>query len=162
MIKLVRIDDRLIHGQVAFTWVPSLGVNYVMVANDKAAKDEFLKMTLGLAKPANTKLLIVSINDAVVFLNDAKNQPLKILVLINSIKDAASLSQQVAEIKSINFGGIRSQEGSTLISKAIAVKNDDLPVLHEMMQQSIELEIRQVPTDSKLLVADLMEKLLKQ
>ena len=162
MIELVRIDDRLIHGQVSFTWIPALGVNYVIVANDKVAKDEFQKMTLGLAKPANTKLLIISINDAVVFLNDVKNQPLKILVLVNGIKDAASLTENVAEIKSVNFGGIRSKESSTLISKAIAITNDDLPVLHEMIQKLIELEVRQVPTDSKLLVADLIKNLPKQ
>ena len=161
MIKLVRIDDRLIHGQVAFTWVPALGVNYIIVANDKVAKDEFQKMTLGLAKPANTKLLIVSINEAAIFLNEVKNQPLKILVLINCIKDAASLTENVAEIKSVNFGGIRSKEGSTLISKAVAITNDDLPVLDEMIEKLIELEIRQVPTDSKLLVADLIENLSK-
>ncbi len=159
MIKLVRIDDRLIHGQVAFTWVPSLGVNYVIVANDKVAKDEFQKMTLGLAKPAIAKLLITSINGAIAFLNDGKNQPLKILVLINNIKDAASLAENVAEIKSINFGGIRSKEGSTLISKAIAISNDDLPLLHEMIQKSVELEVRQVPTDSRLLVTDLIKNL---
>ena len=157
MIKLVRIDDRLIHGQVAFTWVPALGVNYVIIANDKVAKDEFQKMTLGLAKPANTKLLITSISSAIVFLNDIKNQLLKILVLVNNIKDAASLAENVAEIKSVNFGGIRSKEGSTLISKSIAITNEDVPVLNAMLQKSIELEVRQVPTDSKLLVADLIK-----
>jgi mannose/fructose/N-acetylgalactosamine-specific phosphotransferase system component IIB len=159
MVKLVRIDDRLMHGQVAFTWVPALGINCVIVANDKVAKDEFQKMTLGLAKPANAKLLITSITDAAVFLNDGKNQPLKILVLINNIKDAARLAENVAEIKSVNFGGIRSKEGSTLISKAIAITNDDLPVLQALLKTSVELEIRQVPTDNKLLVADLLKKL---
>jgi len=157
MIKLVRIDDRLVHGQVAFTWVPALGVNCVIVANDKVAKDEFQKMTLGLAKPANTKLLITSINDAITFLNEGKNQSLKILVLINNIKDAARLAETVPEIKSVNFGGIRSKEGSTLISKAIAITNEDMPVLNAMIQKSVELEIRQVPTDNKLLVADLIK-----
>jgi fructoselysine/glucoselysine PTS system EIIB component len=83
------------------------------------------------------------------------------LVLINCIKDAASLTEKVAEIKSVNLGGIRSKEGSTLISKAIAINDDDLPVLHEMIQKLIELEIRQVPTDSKLPVADLIENFSK-
>jgi len=160
MIKLVRIDDRLVHGQVAFTWVPALGVNCLVVANDKVAKDEFQKMTLGLAKPANTKLLILSINDAVAFLNDGKNQPLKILVLINNIKDAASLAENIAEITSVNFGGLRSKEGARLISRAVAVTNDDLPLLHAMIQRSVELELRQVPTDNKLLVADLIKNLV--
>jgi fructoselysine/glucoselysine PTS system EIIB component len=158
MIRLTRIDDRLVHGQVAFTWVPALGVDCLLVANDKIAKDEFQKMTLNLAKPAGTKLLIKTIGDAIAFLNDEKNGKLKILVLINSIRDAAALAASVREIDSINFGGIRSKEGSRLISKAVAITDDELPIIQEMLQKSVELEIRQVPTDSKQLVGNLIEK----
>jgi mannose/fructose/N-acetylgalactosamine-specific phosphotransferase system component IIB len=156
MIRLTRIDDRLVHGQVAFTWVPALGVDCLMVVNDKIAKDEFQKMTMNLAKPAGTKLLIKAIGDAVAFLNDKKNDKLKILVLINSIRDAAALAASVSEIVSVNFGGIRSKEGSRLISKAVAITDDDLSVIQEMLQWGVELEIRQVPTDSKQLVGSLI------
>lgn len=156
MIKLTRIDDRLVHGQVAFTWVPALGVNSLIVANDKVAKDEFLKMTLNLAKPAGTKLLVKSIAEAVSFLNDAKNDGLKILVLVNNIKDAAALATQVAEIKSVNIGGLRLKEGAKLISKAVGVNEDDIIILRELLSKGVELEIRQVPTDSKQLVESLI------
>lgn len=156
MIRLTRIDDRMVHGQVAFTWVPALGVDCLLVVNDKIAKDEFQKMALNLAKPAGTKLLIKTIADAISFLHDEKNGKLKILVLINSIRDAAALTAGVAEITSVNFGGIRSKEGSRLISKAIAITDDDLPVIHEMLQKCVELEIRQVPTDTKQLVGNLI------
>jgi fructoselysine/glucoselysine PTS system EIIB component len=159
MIKLTRIDDRLVHGQVAFTWVPALGADCLLVANDKIAKDEFQKMTMNLAKPANTKLVVKTVSDAVIFLNDEKNAKLKILVLINSVKDAASLTAGVSAITSINFGGIRGKEGSKLISKAIAITNDDIPLLKQMIEKSIELEVRQVPTDSKQFVGNLIEKL---
>src|ERR1700712_2400129 len=114
MIKLTRIDDRLVHGQVAFTWTPALGVDCLVVANDKVAKDEFMKMTLGLAKPAGTKLLIKSLQEAVVFLNNEKNMGLKILLIINSIKDAAAMAAEVQEIQSINIGGIRLKDGARL------------------------------------------------
>src|SRR3978361_1591905 len=107
MIKLTRIDDRLVHGQVAFTWTPALGVDCLIVANDKVAKDEFMKMTLGLAKPAGTKLLVKSLTDAAAYLNDEKNKNLKVLLIINSVRDAAAMANQVSEIRSINFGGIR-------------------------------------------------------
>src|ERR1700753_1145947 len=88
MLKLIRIDDRLVHGQVAFTWTPALNINCIVVANDRAATDEFLKMTLGLAKPAGVKLVIKTIRETIPFLNDAKNAALSILVLIDSVKDA--------------------------------------------------------------------------
>ncbi|HWB28299.1 MAG TPA: PTS sugar transporter subunit IIB [Chitinophagaceae bacterium] len=156
MIKLTRIDDRLLHGQIAFTWVPALGVDTILIANDKVAKDEFQKMTLNLAKPANTKLLVKTIADAAIFLNDERSGKLKVLVIINSIKDAAAMVASVTEIKSINFGGIRGKDGSKLISKAIAVTQADIPFIQEMLQKGIELEIRQVPTDTKQLVENLI------
>src|SRR5580704_13808290 len=135
MIKLTRIDDRLVHGQVAFTWVPALGVDCLLVVNDRIAKDEFQKMALNLAKPVGTKLLIKTIGDAIAFLHDEKNGKLKILVLINSIRDAAALAAGVTEITSVNFGGIRSKEGSRLISKAIAITDDDIPVIQGMLNK---------------------------
>ena len=112
MIRLTRIDDRLLHGQVAFTWVPSLGADCLIVANDKVAKDEFQKMTLTLAKPPSAKLLIKSIADTAVYLNDPRSAHLKILILVNSVQDALMLAEQVVEIRSINFGGIRTKQGA--------------------------------------------------
>jgi fructoselysine and glucoselysine-specific PTS system IIB component len=156
MIKLTRIDDRLMHGQVAFTWTPALDIDCIIVANDKVAKDEFQKMTLGLAKPAGVKLLIKSLQDAVAFLNDEKNKSLKILILINSVKDASTLAEAIAEIKSINFGGIRGREGSKLVSKAIALTQEDIVIIKVLMNKGIELEIRQVPTDKKQFVQELI------
>ena len=156
MIKLTRIDDRLVHGQVAFTWTPSVGADCLIIANDKVAKDEFMKLTLGLAKPAGTKLLIKSLKDAAVFLNDEKNKSLKILLITNSIQDAYALALDVPEIRSINFGGLRTREGSRPISKAIAITDSDVPVIKELLSKGIELEVRQVPTDSKQLVESLI------
>jgi fructoselysine and glucoselysine-specific PTS system IIB component len=156
MIKLIRIDDRLLHGQVAFTWTPALGADCIVIANDKAAKDEFLKMTLNLAKPASAKLLIKSLADTVTFLNDPRSQSLKILVIVNAVKDASILASEVSEIKSVNFGGIRTKEGARSISKAVAVTDDDIIIIKEMLGKGIELEVRQVPTDKKVLIESLI------
>jgi fructoselysine/glucoselysine PTS system EIIB component len=156
MIKLTRIDDRLVHGQVAFTWVPSLGIDCLIVANDKVAKDDFLKMTMNLAKPPSARLLILSVENAISLLNDPKSRNLKVLLLVSSIKDAWELANNLPEIQSVNFGGIRMKEGARLISKAIAVSDEDLMAISGMLEKGLELEVRQVPTDKKILVKDLI------
>jgi mannose/fructose/N-acetylgalactosamine-specific phosphotransferase system component IIB len=156
MIKLTRIDDRLLHGQVAFTWTPTVSADCLIVANDKASKDEFLKMTLNLAKPASAKLMIKSIADTVTFLKDPRSQPLKILIIVNAVKDAASLANEVSEIQSVNFGGLRAREGAKAISKAIAVTDEDISVIKDMLAKGLELEVRQVPTDKKVLIDTLI------
>ena len=156
MIKLTRIDDRLVHGQVAFTWVPSLGVDCLVVANDKVAKDDFLKMTMNLAKPPSARLLILTVENAGVFLTDPKSRNLKVMLLVSSIIDASELANSLPEIHSVNFGGIRMKEGAKLISKAIAISEEDITVINKMLEKGLELEIRQVPTDKKVMIKDLL------
>ena len=156
MIKLTRIDDRLVHGQVAFTWVSSLGIDCMVVANDKVAKDDFQKMAMGLAKPPSAKLFILTLAEAIIFLNDIKIRNAKILLLVNSVIDAFTICCAVPEIQSVNFGGIRTKEGARLISKAVAVSQDDITVIKQMLDKGLELEIRQVPTDKKQMVSSLI------
>ena len=149
MLKLTRIDDRLVHGQVAFTWTPALGADNLLVANDRTAKDEFLKMTMGLAKPAGVKLHILTVEAAITYINDPRNKGQSLLVLVDSVKDAHALATGIPEIRSINFGGIRAKAGTKQISKAIALTEDDILLIRELLQKGIELEVRQVPTDKK-------------
>lgn len=156
MIKLTRIDDRLLHGQVAFTWAPALGIDCLVIANDKVAKDDFQKMTLGLGKPSGMKLVIKSIPEAIAYLNEGKNASQKILLLINSVKDARAICNEVREIRSVNFGGIRGKEGSRSVSKSVSLTDDDVAMIREMLQTGLELEIRQVPTESKQMIQNLI------
>lgn len=156
MIKLTRIDDRLVHGQVAFTWTPALSADCLLVANDRIAKDQFLKMTMGLAKPAGVKLLILSVDAAVAYSNDPGNKGQGLLILVDSVKDAHALAAGVPEIRSINFGGIRAKAGAKQVSKALALTENDILLIRELLQRGIELEARQVPTDKKQAIDNLI------
>ncbi len=159
MIKLTRIDDRLLHGQVALVWTPALKADCLIIANDKVANDDFLKMTLGFARPANARLLIFTVDDAVSFLNDQANGGLNIILIVNSVRDACLMAEHVPEIRSINFGGLRSREGSKFISKAIALVNDDIRLIRQLLDNGIDLEIRQVPSDTRQSVENLVSAL---
>ena len=55
MIKITRVDERLVHGQVAFAWTNSLGADCILVVNDEAAADKIRATTLKLAAPAGIK-----------------------------------------------------------------------------------------------------------
>ena len=156
MISLIRIDDRLLHGQVALTWTPSVGAGCILVANDKVAADDFQKMALNLAKPANVKLLVKSLADTAAILNDVRYNGIKMLVLVNSVNDAFSLSELVPDIKSVNFGGIRTREGSKAISKAVSLNESDISIIRKMLDKGLELEIRQVPGDKKQMLGEVI------
>ena len=59
-IEMVRIDDRLIHGQIVAAWVKRLGINRIWIIDDGVAKDEFLKNVITMVAPSGIKLIFLA------------------------------------------------------------------------------------------------------
>ena len=104
MIKLFRIDERLIHGQIAIKWSRHTGVDSIVVANNNAAANTMIQKSLKMAAPPGIKTVIKSIDDAIKTLNDPRCEPLKVLVLVNSPEDALRMAKEVKGIPFINVG----------------------------------------------------------
>ncbi len=104
MIRLFRIDERLIHGQIAIKWSKHTGVDSIVVANDKAAESPMIQKSLKMAAPAGIKTVIKSLDSAAATLNDPRCEPLKVLVLVNSPEDAVNLISRVSGITMVNVG----------------------------------------------------------
>lgn len=149
MIVLCRVDHRLLHGQVAFTWTQSVGSNCILIANDAVAKDDLRMTALRVSKPNGVKLVIKSVDDSLKALNSGVTDKYKLMILCESIKDAARLVEGYDKIKSINLGGIKNEVGKKQISKAISVNEEEVEILKELNDKGIELEVRMIPDDSK-------------
>ena len=129
MIVNVRVDHRLLHGQVAMAWNQILGSDCILIANDSVPGDEVRKAGIKLAKPQNTKLVI---------------------------KNLDFLAKETGMIKSITLGGVKSRENTTQISKAVFVTEDEKSKLKELIESGLEVEIRQVPSDTKIMAKDVI------
>lgn len=149
MIVLCRVDHRLLHGQVAFTWTQSVGSNCILIANDAVAKDDLRMTALRVSKPNGVKFVIKSVDDSLKALNSGVTDKYKLMILCESIKDAARLVEGYDKIKSINLGGIKNEAGKKQISKAISVNEEEVEILKELNDKGIELEVRMIPDDSK-------------
>ena len=104
MISLFRIDERLIHGQIAIKWSRHTGVSHIVVANDAASESPLIQKTLKMAAPSTVKTAIKSVDDAIALLNDPRCENLKILVLVNNPTDAVKVIENVKGIPFINVG----------------------------------------------------------
>lgn len=156
MVNLMRIDDRLVHGQVAFTWTKTLGVEAIVVANDIAAADPINKMALKMAAPAGVKMAIKSVNEAIELLNNPKAKDRKIFVVVRNTSDALKIVKNVVGIDHINVGGIKKEEGKIMLTPAVFVNDLDKENLKKMSELVKEVEVRQVPTDEKKYIQDLI------
>lgn len=148
MVKLMRVDERLLHGQVAVTWVGNVNATSILIANDEVVENEMAKMALKMAKPSGMKLAIRSIEDGAALLNDPRSQQINIFVIVKTIQDAVRLCKKTEGIKKVNIGGVKKKEGSKLIAAAVHVNDDDIRSLKELGELVDEVEFRMVPSDS--------------
>ncbi|MFR4520302.1 MAG: PTS sugar transporter subunit IIB [Fusobacterium sp.] len=151
MLKLLRVDHRMLHGQVAFSWTNNIDADCILIANDGVAGDELRKTTMKLAKPQGVKLVIKNIADSITALNSGVTDKYKLFIVVESVEDAYKLTKNVSFIKSINLGGVKSKEGTRNISKAVNLLPEEEEMLKELDKAGIEIEIRQLPTDTKVI-----------
>ncbi len=93
MIILTRVDHRLLHGQVAFSWTQSLGADCILIANDDVPTNDLRKTTIKLAKPQGVKLVIKNIEDSINAINSGVTDKYKLFIVVESIKDAFNLAK---------------------------------------------------------------------
>lgn len=150
MIKLLRVDHRLLHGQVAVSWFNTAGANTIVIANDDVANDETRKTIMRFAKPANAKLVMTGIDDFIGSVKGGVTDKYDMLVVVDSVADAHKLITETNKIKSLNLGGTRPADDTKNISKTINITQAESELLDELVDQGIEVEIRQLPQDRKI------------
>ena len=158
MIKKLRVDYRLVHGQVAISWSRALGVDCILVANDEVAKDEMRQSMLRISKPQGIKLVIKSMEDSIKAIKSGVTDKYKLFIVVNNVKDVERLTDAVPEINDVNLGVLPAVEGSRALSKAINVTADDTETLKHLLSKGLRMEIQQVPTETAVKVT---EKLLE-
>lgn len=149
MIVFLRVDHRLLHGQVAFSWTQYVDADCILIANDSVPNDELRKTTIKMAKPPAVKLVIKNINDAIEAIKSGVTDKYKLFIVVESVTDAWRLASELPEITSINLGGTKVREGSQNISKAINLLPEEVAQLQALVAAGVEVEIRLVPNDRK-------------
>lgn len=157
MVKIMRIDERLLHGQVAVTWVSNVNASSILIANDEVMQNEMSKMALKMAKPNGVNLAIRSIEEGAKLLNDPRSEQISIFVIVKTIADAIRLAEASKCIKHVNIGGIRKREGGKLIAPAVYVNDIDVENLKKLQTLVDTIEFRMVPSDSAKKLEDVLK-----
>ena len=139
MVELLRVDDRLLHGQVAYAWCKNLTVNLIVIA----------KNAFALSKPAGVNLVISTVEKTIAFLNSTKGQKYSVLVLVKNMADAAALAKGCEGIDAINVGGIREHGDSRRYTNAVCLDAADEEAIKGLVADGVSVYAQQVPADGK-------------
>ena len=156
-IAFCRIDDRLIHGQVATVWSKVTGCNRIMCGSDEVAKDELRKKLLLQVVPPGLKGYVIPVDKAIEAYKNPKYNSFKTLFLFTNPTDVVRAVKGGIPFKSVNLGGKCFKDGDTLISQAVSVNAQDVAAIKELVGMGIEVEMRKLVNDPKVDAMDALK-----
>jgi PTS system mannose-specific IIB component len=155
-IELVRIDDRLIHGQVVMAWSKAVAVKRIVVIDDKVAKDLIRKMLLETVAPPGVKVSVLNTLEGIEYLKSNGNANEKILLLFTNPATIVTLVENGIAITKVNIGGMSFMQGKTQLTKAVSLDEEDKNAFKALHERGIILQIQVLPNDSPV---DIMTKI---
>lgn len=151
-----RIDERLIHGQVAGIWSTSLSTQRIIVVNDEAATDPLQKSSLRMAAPSSMRLSVLGVEAAAKNIQSGKYGKQRLFLLFKNPKDVLRFIEAQGPIKTVNVGNMSYKEGAREVTKSIQVLPEEEQIFETIASKGVTVTAQLVPNDP---VVDFMKKL---
>lgn len=142
-----RVDERLIHGQVATVWTNTVGAQRIMVVNDLAVKDQLQIGALKMAKPAGVKLSILSKRKAIEKILAGNYEDEKVFLITKDIADMVALIDGGVPLTTFNIGNISQKEGSKAIKKSVALTEEEIQTIRRLISQGVTITAQMIPSE---------------
>lgn len=153
MITMMRVDDRLIHGQVAVMWSKELNIQRIIVASDQIAANELQASALKMAAPAGVKAAILSIEKAAEILTDPRAGSMRILVISNNPEDLLRVAEKIQEKPVLNIANYGRIGGSlsekTKVAESVYLTDHDCEVIDKIAGLGLEIIHQPLPSDAR-------------
>ena len=155
----VRIDDRLIHGQVAVYWCNAVNATRIIVANDVMYENDVQKAALRLVVPAGLKSSLLNIEKATKNLVSGKYEGQRVILVVRRPKDILRMMDHGVEVQEINVGNLPARDGTRNVKKSINVTDEEIKDFQELSRRGVKLTGKQVPDNADDDLMELINKL---
>lgn len=146
-IVLTRIDNRLLHGQVATQWTKVIGANLILVANDEVASNKMRQGLMDIAAPNGVDTRYWTLEKTINTIHKAADRQ-KIFIICQSPEDVLTLVEGGVPITKVNIGNMHMANGKRQVAGTVAVDDNDVEAFKKLKEKGVELEIRKVPTEA--------------
>ena len=151
-VALVRVDNRLVHGQVLEAWLPALDAEGILVADDEAAGNVLARSAMALAIPPGVRFEVLRIVAAAEALRPGGKGPpaARTLLLIRDVRDAVALHEAGVPIPALNVGNVHFGVGRKQVSPSVFLDEGEIQALEALVQAGTKVEVRAVPSEAPL------------
>jgi PTS system mannose-specific IIB component len=148
VIALVRVDNRLLHGQILETWIPALGARRVVVADDDVAGNTLARTAMTLCLPPGLDVEVVPVDRVPWTSLAAAKEPVFVLVReIGSLARARTTGMAPSEAPRVNVGNIHFAAGRRPVTPSVFLSEEELRTLRDMASAGFLVEARAIPRE---------------
>lgn len=156
---LVRIDSRLLHGQVATSWTKTMQPTRIIVVSDAVSKDDLRKKLIQQASPPGVKAHVVPVNHMIKLAKDDKHfGGQRVMLLFENPQDVVRAVEGGVPLKTINVGSMAHSIGKVQPNKVLAFNQEDIDAFNKLKQAGLNFDVRKVPNDSKGNMNEILKK----
>ena len=143
----IRVDDRLIHGQVATRWATGLKVNRIMIIDDAVAVNETEKSILRMAAPAGVNTSILQFEKALANLKNGNYAGQRVMLVVKSPVILVKMMEAGINLLPVNIGNMSNRPGTTQYKKSISMTEDEKAAVEKLLQSGIKVTAQMVPDE---------------
>jgi PTS system mannose-specific IIB component/fructoselysine and glucoselysine-specific PTS system IIB component len=145
-IVLVRVDDRLIHGQVVVGWVQALGVQRLVLVDDEVNANEWERELYRLSVPAGLAVEFASVDEATRLVEEWDGEKQRTILLAGDVDTMVRLCGRSGHIKRVNVGGLHDGAARSQRLSYVYLSDEEAQQLHTLAQLGVEVTAQDVPT----------------
>lgn len=162
-VALVRVDNRLVHGQVLEAWVPALDADALLVADDEAAGNVLARSAMSLAIPSRLRFSVLRIAAAADLLRPGgQGAPgARTLVLVRDVRDAESLAGAGVPLAALNLGNVHFAAGRRAVTASVHLSPGEVAALERLAAAGTQIEARAVPNEAAVPLAAIRERVAR-
>ena len=161
--SLIRIDSRLLHGQVATSWTKTVKPDRIIVVSDSVAKDKLRKNMIMQAAPPGVHANVVPIKKMVEVSKDPRFGATHALVLFETPEDILKAVNAGLDLKgkTINVGSMAHKVGKVAVTKAVSLDQTDIDTYKELIKDGLKFDVKMLPSSSSDDISELLDKASK-
>ncbi len=145
MITLVRVDDRLLHGQVIHAWVPATSSDMLVVVAEEEEHYILKKELSGFTVEKGLEVVVLDERGACGFLKAPALENRRVMVVLPSIAVAERMYKAGFKFTSLNIGNIHHADYKTKISPSAMITDEEERALGGLASSGVTLDIRALP-----------------
>jgi PTS system mannose-specific IIB component len=147
-LVLVRVDSRLVHGQVVEGWVPHTGANAIVVANDDLAGNTLLRSVMELAGRSTLRISFCRLDEAPAAVAETERRGEATILICATTADAHRLHRLGIPFESLNIGNLHFAAGRVEVSPSVFFAPEDFDEVEALSREGVAVTVRATPQDA--------------